>query len=125
MRLLRISAFVVAATILIVTTSSQARVIREEDFGEAWPFRVSEGELNCSRHGVVTFKANGVTYAVNGTAKSAGFARIEPIWKLNWAMYEKFAKALGVSVEQAKEQIGSIRISIGPIIDAGLVLCGN
>ena len=52
----------------------------------------------------MTFKAKGVTYAVNGMASTAGFAPVEPIWKLNWAMYEELAKALGITVEheQAK-----------------------
>ena len=115
------------------TASAQTRIIQEADFGQAWPFTVSGGELRCSRLtgasadlrlGIVTFSVNGVSYAVNGTARDHGFTPIEPIWDFNWAMLDEVAKALGITVEQAKEQ-SPIRINIGPIIDAGLALCGR
>ena len=98
--------------------------IKAEDFGEAWPFTVSEGVLSCSGASAVTFTANGVTYAVNGMASTAGFADIEPIWKFNWSMYEEIAKALNITAQEAKAQVGPVRINIGPIIDTGFALCG-
>ena len=117
----------IAAAALVMATSLPAgaasKLIKAEDFGEAWPFTVSEGRLACSGASAVTFTANGVRYAVNGMASSAGFADIEPIWKFNWSMYEEIAKALNITAEEAKAQVGPVRINIGPIIDAGLVLC--
>lgn len=49
-----------------------------------WPFTVPEGVLMCTNAGLppqqVTFTANGVTYALNGTAALAGrYADITPI----------------------------------------------
>ena len=52
------------------------KFIRAADYGEAWPFTVSEGELRCQslgrvRTGIVSFKTpDGREYAVNGIAKS-------------------------------------------------------
>ncbi|WP_318201050.1 DUF2511 domain-containing protein [Streptomyces sp. SCL15-4] len=46
-----------------------------------WPFTVSAGTLRCRPGDEVTFTApNGTEYAVNGTAKGAGYPSIEPIW---------------------------------------------
>jgi len=48
--------------------------IRKSTFGDAWPFTVDKGVLACIPHGQQTleiiFHANGITYAVNGTARS-------------------------------------------------------
>ena len=96
--------------------------ISEADFGKTWPFTVSEGELRCSGIGVVTFKVNNVAYAVNGLAASAGFAPIEPIWKLDRVQNEQIAKALKIAVAEFEAQHG-LRINIGPVINAGLDLC--
>ena len=117
-------AVAVFASVLATTASAQTRIIKEADFGQAWPFTVSRGELRCSPPRIVTFSANGVSYAVNGTASGAGFAPIDPIWDYNWAMLDEMAKILGITVEQAKAQ-SPIRISISPIIEAGLALCGR
>lgn len=46
-----------------------------------WPFTVSAGTLRCRSGSEVTFEApDGTEYAVNGTAKGAGYPSIEPIW---------------------------------------------
>jgi hypothetical protein len=47
-------------------------VVRQGDFGEAWPFTVPEGVLSCVGEGkrtAVVFEAGGQRYAVNGTAR--------------------------------------------------------
>ena len=113
---------IAAGIILSDGEKADGRVITEQEFGEAWPFTVAEGRLRCIAD-AVTFEVNGRTYAVNGRAKSQGFAQVEPIWKFNWEMYKSLAEAQGITAEQAKERAGPIRISIGPIISAGLVLC--
>jgi hypothetical protein len=108
--------------------SSQTHdVIRASDFGEKWPFTVPEGVLRCSSLSSVTFTANGVIYAVNGSAMSdrVGYAPIESIWLINMAFMEKIAKATNNSVEEVIEISGTKRIGIGPIISAGLALCAD
>jgi Protein of unknown function (DUF2511) len=76
-----------------------------------WPFTVPEGTLLCAPYGVggrsqsVTFIANGVVYAINGTAKGTHqFAPLEQIWKDN-------------------PQMAGTKVNIGPMLDRGLSLC--
>jgi hypothetical protein len=61
-----------------------------EDFGDEWPFTVSNGKLQClniRRIGNVevssiVFTTGGKTYALNGTAEGSGkYLDVEPIWK--------------------------------------------
>ena len=118
-----LSVMAVAFTVTTLPAIGASKHISAEDFGDSWPFTVSEGMLSCTRGSIVTFTAYGTQYAVNGTAKSRGYANIEPIWKLNWEIHEAVAEAFNITIEEAIEQSGPIRISIGPIIDAGLKLC--
>lgn len=60
----------------------------ESTSGADWPFTVSTGELGCKRLGdlhLVTLTVNGVTYALNGTARSRikeyGWRDGDEIWK--------------------------------------------
>jgi Protein of unknown function (DUF2511) len=49
-------------------------VVRQADFGYAWPFTVPEGVLSCvsdAGRQAVIFEAGGVRYGVNGTARGA------------------------------------------------------
>ena len=64
--------------------------ISESTFGADWPFTVPAGTLGCKPFGnmhLIIFTANGVTYAVNGTARSRlkqfGFRDSDEIWKRN------------------------------------------
>lgn len=89
-----------------------AGYISEETWANGpWPFTVPEGTLLCAPYGVggsqqsVTFVANRVMYAVNGTAKGAGqFEDIESIWKAN-------------------PEIPGTKVNIGPVLEKGLSLC--
>ncbi|MFB7323859.1 hypothetical protein [Streptomyces sp. NPDC056190] len=45
-----------------------------------WPFTVSAGVLRCEGEAVTFEPPGGPRYAVNGTAKSAGYPEITPIW---------------------------------------------
>ena len=45
-----------------------------------WPFTVASGRLKCEA-GSVTFEpSGGPRYGVNGTAKSAGYPDVTPVW---------------------------------------------
>ena len=84
----------------------KGKLIKKEDFGDAWPFKVDEGRLECINSAVI-FHTEGKTYAVNGMASGQGKYRdIEEIW-----LYDPSFPDSG------------IRINIGSIIDAGLELC--
>lgn len=116
----------IAAVITLVfaaVAQASTKHISKQDFGESWPFTVDSGTLACTSGGIVTFTANGNRYAVNGTASAAGHPDIEPIWAMNWTMIEEMAEALDITPDEAVEQLGPIRISISPIIKAGLKLC--
>jgi hypothetical protein len=82
--------------------------ISKQEFGSDWPFTVDEGILACKgSRGVaeVVFTANGLSYAVNGTAKGAKKYRpVEEVWAEN------------PSLPGTKKNLSSI-------IDRGLKLC--
>jgi hypothetical protein len=59
---------------------SQQRVVTRSELGWQWPFTGGIGTLGCAS-GAVVFRFGGASYAVNETAKSRGFASIEPIWR--------------------------------------------
>ncbi|MFD4952155.1 hypothetical protein [Streptomyces sp. NPDC058451] len=70
-----------------------------------WPFTVSAGVLRCEG-GAVTFEPpGGPRYAVNGTAKGAGYAAITPIWADD--------ETLGYG----------LKVDISEVLDEGLSLC--
>lgn len=86
--------------------------ITESEYGEEWPLTAKEGTLNCTSLGtlgIITFTANGITYAVNGTAKArarqSGWREINEIWKDN-----------------PNPQYGP-KINIAPLVQKGLSLC--
>ncbi len=92
--------------------------IARADFGDAWPFTVPAGVLNCTVVGrlssgleiqSVTFAVNGKVYAINGVArghaKQNGWHEVTPIWRNN-------------------PRIPGAKVDIGPVISRGLQLCG-
>lgn len=125
MKWVALSVVAIIALVVIVTKvePTNERTITRDEFGHAWPFTVAEGELSCER-GAVTFEARGTTYAVNGTAASRSFARIDPIWKYDDSFAEQYAEETGITLEAAIKALGTrLRVNIGPIVDAGLALC--
>ena len=80
-------------------------LLSQEDYGDKWPFTVPSGELECIPPGIITFKANNKTYAVNRLANSRGYRKIDEIWKTQ--------SATGKSQS----------IDIGQLINKGLGLC--
>lgn len=57
------------------------------ELGDDWPFTVSHGNLRM-RRGAILFTSGGVTYAVNGTARTRHpkMPGIDPIWRDNPAV---------------------------------------
>jgi hypothetical protein len=108
--------FVVVLAVLVLGTACESesgadtsgRAISASDYGDEWPLTLQGGVLACEGAGMVTFTAEGKTYAINGLAGGAaderGWAEIDPVW------------ADDPEIEGAK-------ISIGPLIDDGLALC--
>jgi len=78
--------------------------------GGQWPFSVPSGTVDCQAQGsasVVTFKPTGagIVYALNGTAKSAGYADPDAIWLDDPA-------------------VPGAKINISWLTDYGLAICG-
>ena len=99
------------ALLLGATTSAAAagdRVVTPADLGDQWPLTIDSGTLQCRPFmgslQILTIKAAGKTWAVNGTAIGQGFPEIDPIWK-------------------AHPEIPGARITIGPLIDLAKSLC--
>ncbi|MBD1864296.1 MULTISPECIES: DUF2511 domain-containing protein [Trichocoleus] len=94
----------------IMAATSNSITISQAEFGDSWPFTVSNGELYCigegngQQVGAVVFATEDESYAVNGTAKALGYKAIEEIWRSNPA-------------------IPGTKINIGPIIQRGLEIC--
>lgn len=85
-------------------SATSPNTLSRRQFGDSWPLRVEEGVVACDGM-AVTFTANGVTYAVNGTAKSRKKYRpIEEIW-----------------IDSPKGR--GLKKDISPILDNGLKLC--
>ena len=98
------------ALLLAGCGGEKGRGIRQGEYGQSWPFTVSEGRLSCvwsSEHRqIVTFiTPDGTEYALNGEAQSSGFFRsVEPI---------------------RQPELNSPRLfkSLNPMIGNGLKLC--
>lgn len=74
--------------------------IRQADYGERWPFKMTRGWLRCEGDGAIILTVQGKDYAVNGLASSR-YAPIQAFWK----------RAEGEDIDA------------GPIISRGLALC--
>lgn len=74
--------------------------IRQAEYGERWPFKMTRGWLRCEGAGAIILNAQGKDYAVNGLASSR-YAPIQAVRKSN--------------------QVDDI--DAGPIISRGLTLC--
>lgn len=106
-----------------VSASANSVMITAEEYGDAWPFTVSEGQLHC-KNNAVGFLVEGVDYGLNGTATSAGLAPIEPIWKFDMEKIEEMAELFETTVEAMIEE-APLRINIGAVISDGLKLCNS
>lgn len=90
------------------SSSAPSKYISANEFGDRWPLLVESGYVDCERGGCVVFRSGGETYAINGNAMSwkarRGYSDLEPIWKDD-------------------PKIPGVKVSIAPILDAGLRFC--
>ena len=100
-----------AATLLTASpTWANTAELKSADLGEAWPFTVERGTLQCHRNTFLTFTANSRIYAINGSAstyaKSAQlpWVDVRPIWRDN-------------------PQIPGTKVPLGAVIERGTALC--
>jgi hypothetical protein len=83
-----------------------SQLIRQEDYGETWPFGPNEGLLRCRAAGgqpIVTLEVEDVEYAVNEAARRHGAANLRLILTTDH---------------------GGIPLDYSPVLDDGLRLCG-
>lgn len=85
--------------------SAAPGAISQATMGDAWPFTVEAGEVKCTNGNHLVFVANGVTYAVNGAAKSSG----------NYQDIE--------TIRRPDPTDTRYPMSLQPILDIGLPLC--
>lgn len=109
--MIRARVFLTAMAVLSACTSARAFAdgveITRALMGEQWPLTVHSGALACDA-GVVSFRAGGVTFAVNGSAKTygkrLGWRDIREIWRDNPA-------------------IPGTKMDLAPLIQRGLAHC--
>ncbi|WP_280684893.1 DUF2511 domain-containing protein [Kitasatospora sp. MAA19] len=71
-----------------------------------WPFSAESGMLRCRTRSGVTFQpSGGVEYALNGSAQTMGYPKVDPIWRLD--------PGLG----------NGLKVDISAAITAGQALC--
>ncbi len=87
-----------------VSTEKVKGYVSQKDFGDTWPLTVSGGRVECKRGIFAVFHYRNKIYALNGSAMSKGYKRIDPIWKDN-------------------PEIKGTKISIGILIDEAMKLC--
>lgn len=73
-------------------------------FGNNWPLTVPDGFVECKNGYIALFHRGGMTWALNGSAKTFGYPEIDPIWKDNPA-------------------IPGLKIAITPLLDLALKQC--
>jgi hypothetical protein len=86
--------------------SPHSQLIRQDDYGETWPFGPNEGLLRCRATGgqrIVTLEVEDVVYAVNAAARRHGAADLGLILATDH---------------------GGIPLDYSPVLDDGLRLCG-
>jgi hypothetical protein len=85
------------------------RTVTRAEFGEDWPLTVDSAQIRCDGPRAVAqakLIVDGTTYGLNGNALSAGLPRPDPVWADD-------------------PEIDEVKVSIGPLIDAALDLCGS
>jgi hypothetical protein len=88
---------------------SNSKEVSREDYGEKWPLTVKSGVLACSGS-AVTFKANGVIYALNGTALTQ----------------KKWVNIAQIQADDPSSPPGiKWKKSVDPLIKDGLKLCSE
>jgi len=86
-------------------------LIKESDFGDKWPFTVTQGFVKCFGPHIVTFENSGKNYALNGNAR----ARLE---KFNLIDINEIRRDHPKSPKSMH-----FKISVAPVIAVGLKSC--
>jgi hypothetical protein len=103
----------------IVAPSHTATLhIQDSEFGEEWPFTVSEGVLECVDDAVI-FHTHDGRYALNGLAFSKGYIKVDPIRRID-PLRSGLAEYSGETGRVLREVAS---VSLGPVIIKGLELC--
>ena len=92
------------------TRKRPSLILKQAKYADIWPFSVSEGLLECFPPGIITFKVDGKSYAVNGLANSRGYLKIDDIWRNT-----------PVTLEQNTSS--NKKVELSPFINKGLELC--
>lgn len=71
----------IGAVALASCSDIQSTTVTASEYGDRWPLLVSEAKLFCNGLGERYLAVDGVTYALNGKALSAGMQRPDPILK--------------------------------------------
>jgi hypothetical protein len=75
----------IAAALPVAQASTDTVTVSKAEYGEKWPLTVDQVELACEPPTLITVTANGVTYALNGSArthaKRYGWEDFESIWR--------------------------------------------
>lgn len=71
------------AALLGCSAGNQSVKVTQSEYGDRWPFTVTEGELDCLNRADVVLRVNGEVYAINGTArnKTAEYKDLGEIWR--------------------------------------------
>jgi hypothetical protein len=73
----------VVFTVSSCATPDNLRSVTQQEFGDQWPFTVSEGTLACYQNAVTFKTTTGLIYGLNGTAKSRQYPGPEVIWRVS------------------------------------------
>ncbi|WP_421865081.1 DUF2511 domain-containing protein [Motiliproteus sp.] len=93
----------IVGAVVIFWGSDETEAVSRNQFGAAWPFTVEAGSVRCYQ-GAAVFRADGVSYQLNGVAGGQGYASIDPIWRDN-------------------PDLPGAKIGLGPILEIALDLC--
>jgi hypothetical protein len=88
------------------------RAVAADDYGDRWPLTVPGGTIRYEPAGRAIFRdLDGNEYQLNGMAQTAGYAPIDPIWKVREVIPGREGEAPVI-----------LRVNIGPLIDDALAL---
>ena len=87
----------------ITEASNNSARITQEQFGDDWPFTMSEVTVECMPYKAVVVRTDHYTYALNGTAMDAGYdsIRYSSIWLDDPEIGSGYKKSLGPLTEWA------------------------
>ena len=85
------------------TSAPSGVQVTRAQYGDAWPFTVEQGHVDCVPYQKAVFRTRGRTYALNGLARSK-YPEIDPIWR-------------------AHPELPGLKVNIGPMIDLALEQC--